>query len=169
MLPGHDENFNEWASGRLLWAQATVNFRPTDRMRLGFTYLRQQVNRRTDGSLVSLAQNPRLKLEYQVSRPLFVRLVGEYDSQQTDSLRDDSRTGGAILYYDPATGSYSRAGAVQNNRFRGDFLVAYQPSPGTVLFAGYGGSYTDPRAFRFRGLQRTTDGFFVKLSYLWRM
>ena len=51
------------------------------------------MNRRTDGSLVNVGRIPRLKLEYQLVRPFFVRLVGQYVQQQTDSLRDDSRTG----------------------------------------------------------------------------
>ena len=47
--------------------------------------------------------------------------------------------------------------------------VLYTPVPGTVLFAGYGGSYEGPEHFRFRGMERTVDAFFVKLSYLFRM
>jgi hypothetical protein len=37
-----------------------------------------------------------------------------------------------------------------------------------VVFAGYGSSLTEPDAFRFRELERVRDGFFVKLSYLFR-
>ena len=49
-----------------------------------------------------------------------------------------------------------------------DWLFSYVPSPGTVLFAGYGSSLTEPEAFRFRHLERVRDGVFVKLSYLFR-
>ena len=52
---------------------------------------------------------------------------------------------------------------------RVDWLFSYQPTPGTVMFAGYGGSYDGPEHLRFRELNRTDDGFFVKLSYLFRM
>ena len=54
--------------------------------------------------------------------------------------------------------------------FRADWLFSYQPTPGTVLFAGYGNTLAnvdeDPRRPR---LQRTQDGFFLKLSYLFRL
>jgi len=55
------------------------------------------------------------------------------------------------------------------NSFRSDFLFSYRPTPGTVLFLGYGASLTEPNAFRFQGLHRTGDGFFLKGSYLIRM
>jgi len=50
-----------------------------------------------------------------------------------------------------------------------DWLFSFRPNPGTVLFAGYGASLAEPNAFRFRELVRARDGFFVKLSYLWRV
>jgi len=50
-----------------------------------------------------------------------------------------------------------------------DWLFSYRPTPGTVAFLGYGSSLVEPSAFRFAGLSRVSDGFFVKLSYLFRM
>ncbi len=166
-LYGHDENFFEWASANLIYAGFGVSYRPTDRARVDLTYNWQQVNRRTDGSLVNVGRIPRLKLEYQLARPLFVRLVGQYIQQKTDSLRDDSRTGGAILFFGP--GGYTRSAARSSNRFHADVLVSYQPIPGTVIFAGYGSNMTDAGAFRFSNLTRTDDSFFAKLSYLFRL
>ena len=40
---------------------------------------------------------------------------------------------------------------------------------GTVLFLGYGSDMTDAGAFRFSNLTRTSDSFFAKLSYLFRL
>jgi hypothetical protein len=37
-----------------------------------------------------------------------------------------------------------------------------------VIFAGYGSTLADERAIRFSDLERRADGFFVKLSYLFR-
>jgi hypothetical protein len=54
------------------------------------------------------------------------------------------------------------------NTFRLDWLFSYHPTPGTVAYLGYGSSLTEPTPFRFHGLSRTTDGFFLKLSYLFR-
>lgn len=166
-LQGHDENFFEWASGNLLLANLGATFRPTDRIRAEFTYNWQQVNRRTDGTLVNVGRIPRLKLEYQVSRPFFVRLVGQYVQQQTDSLRDDSRTGAPILI-DTGNGII-RSQASRSNVFHGDVLLSYQPMPGTVILAGYGSDMLDQRAFGFRDLTRTNDAFFAKVSWLFRM
>jgi len=39
-----------------------------------------------------------------------------------------------------------------------------------VIFAGYGSSMDERQALRFgRSLRRTADGFFVKVSYLFRV
>ncbi len=171
-LWGHDENFFEWASGRILWITATVAWRPTDKLRFSGDYQLNQVNRRTDGSLVNVNHIPRLKVEYQASRPIFVRLVGEFTSERQSALRDDTRTGAPILILDSEAGEFVRTTPFSHRSFRGDVLFSYQPTPGTVLFAGYGSTLRDPidpddplRA----GLRRSEDGFFFKMSYLFRM
>ena len=91
-LWGHDENFFEWASSNIIIGQYGLNFRPTDRLRAEATYNLQSFNRRTDGSIVGNNRIPRLKVEYQLARPVFVRLVGEYQSLYRDALRDVGRT-----------------------------------------------------------------------------
>ena len=166
-LQGHDENFFEWASADLRLLSVDVSYRPTERLRNTVSYFWQQVNRRTDGSLVNVGRVLRTKLEYQLSRPLFVRVVGQYVQDKTDSLRDDSRTGAPIFIQGPD--SLTRAAASHSNLFHADVLLSYQPVPGTVVFAGYGSNMVDEEAFRFRGLTRTDDAFFLKLSYLFRL
>ena len=120
---------------------------------------------------MSVTHIPRLRAEYQVTRSLFVRLVGEYRTTEQDDLRDDGRTNSPILIYDPTADLYKRslAEAFEDNGMRADFLLSFQPSPGTVLFAGYGGSYLDTGKFEFSNLRRTADGFFLKASYLFRL
>ena len=92
--------------------------------------------------------------------------MGQYDARRQDALRDP-RTDLPIVL--GSGGVYSRAAASALNDFRVDWLFSYRPNPGTVFFAGYGGSLTEPDAFTFRTLRRTTDGLFVKLSYLFRL
>ena len=167
-LQGHDENFFEWASADLLLLSMDLSYRPTERLRNSVSYFWQQVNRRTDGSLVNVGRVLRAKLEYQVARPLFVRVVGQYIQDKTDSLRDDSRTGAPILFKGPG-GVFRRSVASRTNLFHADVLLSYQPVPGTVVFAGYGSNMVDEEAFRFRGLTRTDDTFFLKVSYLFRL
>jgi hypothetical protein len=110
-------------------------------------------------------------VEYQIARPIFVRVVGEYNSDWQDDLRDDSRTNLPIYILNRATGGYQRAVKTYTKSFRTDWLFSYQPTPGTVLFAGYGNTLANldevPRRPRLR---RTADGFFLKLlSYLFRL
>ncbi len=167
-LWGKDENFFEWASADIVFATANLAWRPTPRVRMEGSYALQQYRRQTDGTLVGRTQIPRLKFEYQLSRALFLRLVGEYTASQQDDLRDDSRTGDPLLIRD-ASGVYRLARATTDSRFRADVLASYQPSPGTVFYAGYGSTLGEPEAFRFRGLRRHDDAFFAKLSYLIRL
>jgi hypothetical protein len=162
VLWGQDENFFEWASATLLSSSVGVNWRPTDQLRVEGRYRENRYQRRTDGSLVGRQRIPRVKVEYQLARPLFVRVVAEYNAYQQDSLRDDTRTNGVILI------NGQRTQAFTDNIFRGDVLLSFTPTPGTVFFAGYGSTVEDGEAFRFRDVRRRADGFFLKGSYLFR-
>ena len=166
---GHDENFYEWSPATIVFATYTLDWRPNDKLRISPQYQLQSYDRRSDGTTVGLGRIPRLKVEYQVSRAIFVRAIGEYNAQQQDALRDDSRTNLPILIRDPATGLYAPALGGERNRFRLDTLFSYQPTPGTVFFAGYSSFMTEPLGLRFGNLRRTNDGFFVKASYLLRL
>jgi hypothetical protein len=171
-LWGHDENFFEWASGAIKVLILGLNYRPTDRLRSEFTSTFIEVDRRTDGSRVNVRRIPRLKIEYQISRPLFVRVVGQYLQEWTDSLRDDSRTNAPILIFAPTAADpnrHLRTVIAQTNRFHADVLVSYQPIPGTVILAGYGSTMDDTGAFKFERLARSNDAFFAKLSWLFRL
>jgi hypothetical protein len=167
---GKDENFYEWSSANIIFINVGAAWKPTDKLRVDARYQMQSFRRRSDGSIVGLRRIPRVKAEYQISRPIFVRVVGEYTSDWQDDLRDDSRTYLPIYILNRTTGAYERAAKRYAKSFRADWLFSYQPTPGTVLFAGYGNSLAnpdeDPRRVRLR---RTQDGFFLKLSYLFRL
>jgi len=165
---GQDENFYEWAQANIIYESLTLAWRPTQKLRVDGTYQLQGYVRRSDRSTVQVARIPRLKVEYQLSRAVFVRAVGEYNSSKQDALRDETRTFAPILLRQP-DGTFEPAAAFTSNRFRADWLFSYQPNPGTVLFAGYGSTLTEPVALRFRSLDRTSDSFFVKLTYLFRL
>jgi hypothetical protein len=47
--------------------------------------------------------------------------------------------------------------------------LSCRPNPGTVADRGYGAGLTEDDAFAFRRVRRVSDGFFVKLSYLFRV
>jgi hypothetical protein len=168
-LWGKDENFFEWSPADIVYLTLKGEWRPSERIRVDAQYQLQQFKRRSDGSLVGRRRIPRVKLEYQVSRSVFLRLVGEYDAAFRDALRDDSRSELPIVIRDPDTGDYEPTLVQERNRFRWDALFSWQPTPGTVFFAGYGSTLSEPNGLRFHELSRTSDGFFIKFSYLFRM
>jgi hypothetical protein len=169
LLWGHDENFFEWATSDIVFARYSLDWRPTQQIRVTPQYQLQQFRRRTDNSIVGRRRIPRLKLEYQLTRAIFLRWIGEYDANEQDDLRDDTRTGLPIVIRDPATGEYRPARGYSRNQFRNDWLFSYQPGPGTVIFAGYGSTVSESQPLRFSELTRLRDGFFLKVSYLFRI
>lgn len=161
--------FAEAAEGREATAQLDLAWRPTPSLRVNATWAHDRLTRARDGSEFAVANIPRLKLEYQPRRAIFFRYVGQYVAQRQVALLDP-RTGQPLVVPDAASGAYVPLAGFTTNQFRNDVLLSYKPTPGTVLFLGYGATLVEPEAFAFsRGLRRTTDGFFLKASYLVRM
>jgi hypothetical protein len=169
VLWGRDENFFEWAPADILFVDMSAQWRPQTQFRVDATWKLQSYSRRTDGTLVGDRSIPRLKVEYQLTRAIFLRAVAEYDRNRQADLRDDSRTDAPIAIRDPVTGLYERALGFSQERLRADWLFAYQPMPGTVLFAGYSSTLSEPLPDGRRRFGRAADGFFLKFSYLWRL
>jgi hypothetical protein len=154
--------FAEASEGRALNFFLALAFKPTSSLRFEGQWPHQVITRAADGSWFSTANIPRLKVEYQLTRDIFFRYVGQYFAQVRDTLRDP-RTGDQLIV------NGTPQGRSTNTEFRNDFLFSYRPTPGTVLFFGYGSSLSEPDPFSFRRLSRTGDGFFLKASYLFRM
>ena len=130
-------------------------------------YKHVQYIRPSDRSTVQIRRIPRLKIEYQLTRSIFLRFVGQYDCDVVDDLRDNSRTEDPILIR-TEEGLLERAERRRTNDLRVDWLFSYRPVPGTVFFFGYGSSLVEQESFRFRKFDRVSDGFFLKISYLFR-
>jgi hypothetical protein len=163
---GQDENFPEWSPAEIWYGTLNAEFRPTDQLRITPTFVLQDYRRLTDHTRILLNRLPRLKVEYQMSRALFVRVIGEYSASWTNALRDDSRTNRPLLVR--SGGAWVQSTATGANNVRGEFLISYRPTPGTVFYAGYSAQMREPGAFDFRELNRTSDAFFLKASYLFR-
>ena len=166
-----DVDFFETSRVRRARGNVSVDWRPTEQLRVNGSYLSDRYTRRGDGAEMATTRIPRLKVEYQLSRAIFLRFVGQYNAV-TDSPLLDPRTGTPI--YRLSSGSYVPArrfiaGGGSANDVRVDWLFSYRPTPGTVFFAGYGSSLTEAEALRFDGLRKRDDVFFVKASYLFRM
>lgn len=165
---GRDPNYDEWADADIRNIEIEVKYTPTDQIRFELRYDHQQHFRASDQSLVSLSRVPRLKMEYQITPTLFVRFVGQYRASYKDALRDDSRTN-LPIYFLAKDGRYVKANSRRTNNIQADFLVSYRPTPGTVVFVGYGTAMHEEQTYRFQQLTRQADGFFMKLSYLFRV
>ncbi len=162
---GRDVDFAEADAVRRRDASLSVDWRPTQQLRVAASYISSALARSTDGVVVSRARIPRLKGEYQVTRAVFFRLVGQYESRSRLSLAD-ARTGLPIVLV--RQGGYVFLPDASSNGLRADGLFSYQPSPGTVVFLGYGNSLAEADPLRFTGLRRVGDGFFAKVSWLLR-
>jgi hypothetical protein len=166
-IGGQDENFLEWAQANINYLSLTTNFRPSDKLRVAGTLTYQDYQRRTDHTLAGRNAIPRIKTEYQFTRSIFFRAVGEYDLTEQSDLRDETRTGFPLII------NGKKALATRNAQLHADWLFSYQPNPGTVLFLGYGSlanAAPDPLdRFHYQSLVRSADYFFVKLSYLFRV
>ena len=165
---GQGAIFAEAAEGRGLNAFVGLTWKPTPSLRIDGQWVHQRLTRARNGSRFSTANIPRLKVEYQLSRAIFFRYVGQYVAQEQAALMDP-RTGQPLYRFNPDSSKYFLAGAEVRHDFRNDLLFSYRPTPGTVFFFGYGSSLSEPTAFGFRDLRRTSDGFFLKASYLFRM
>ena len=167
-LFGKDENFPEWSTADVTISQGTLNVRPTDQLRLSGTWNLESYDRASDASRVLTRQTRRLRTEYQVTRQVFVRVIGELTLLRQDALRDDSRTN-APIYFRGGNGTLSRANAFERRTARLDFLFSYLPSPGNIVYLGYGDALGANQPQGPIKLQRTRDVFFAKLSYLFRV
>jgi hypothetical protein len=159
---GNDVDFLETSRVRRLDYTASLDLRPSDRLRVSTTYQTTSFTRRADGQRSAFARIPRVKMEYQIARPMFVRVVSQYTATRREALVDPG-TGQVIVL---ASGLST---ATSSNVLRTDWLFSYRPAPGTVFFVGYGGSMTEEDPLAFQRLRRTGDAFFVKGSYVLRV
>lgn len=162
--------FAEGSEGREWSGGAGVVWRPTEQLRAEGTLRFAELRRARDGSRYSRAWIPRAKIEYQWSRALALRLIGQYTVEEVDLVRGPD---GQPLLWNGAPvrlrrGQRLPADAPQTHPLRIDALFSYQPSPGTVVYLGYGREMVDEAAFRFAPLRPRSDGLFLKVSYLWR-
>jgi hypothetical protein len=164
---GNDIDFFEASAVHRTDYSASLDLRPDDRLRVSATYVSSSFTRQSDGVRNFSTRIPRLKVEYQLARPLFVRVVSQYTANLQQPLVDPAT--GRTLLVSNGSGGWVPSTVKESNNLRADFLVSYRPSPGTVVFVGYGNTLTENDPLAFQQLRRTTDGFFVKLSYLFRV
>jgi hypothetical protein len=158
---GRTPIFREAAPGRSTRVDGALELRPTTALRTTLQFSHLTLDRTRDDSEFSSETIPRIKAEYQMTRAIFFRFVGQYAARSRSALVN--RDGLPLLVNGTIdTGSSS-------NEFSTDWLASYRPIPGTLVYAGYGSTMQEPDEFRFSSLRRTRDGFFGKVSYLFRL
>jgi hypothetical protein len=153
--------FAEGSEGRTQRVDATLGWRPTPGIRVEWLTALSRLTRAHDGSEVSRTVIPRLKLEFQPRRALLFRVVSELRDERLDALRAAGTQ--SVLFVDGVASTPS-----DSRSLRTDWLVSYEPSPGTVAFLGYGSTLERPELDASRGLRRAADGFFLKVAYQFR-
>ncbi len=140
----------------------SLTVRPTNALSLSFNYTWSRIERHRDGSLFSTAQVSRLNLQYQFSRALSARLLGQYSLEERSALIDPV-TGAALVVGGEAQD------ARESGEFQGQALLQYEPGPGTIFYVGYTRLEQGARSYDLSRLDPVEDGLFLKLSYLFRM
>jgi hypothetical protein len=155
--------FAEGSEGRSTRIDAEIGLRPTPSIRLEALAAVARLTRAHDGSEFSRTVIPRLKVEYQPLRSFFLRVVGELRDERRDALRAAGSS--TVLYLDGV-----QSVAAHGRSLRTDWLISYEPSPGTVAFFGYGNTLERPetQGARGQGMRLEQDGFFVKVAYRFR-
>ena len=164
----NDENYSEWASGRVWVLGVGMDVRPTDHLRFNLSYNDTRVYRPGDGSRVLLQGVGVGTVEYQLSRAFQLRVISQYSINARDSLHDDSRTNLPIVIKN-AAGVYAPTLAYDSRALQTNFLFTYLPNPGTVIYFGYGTVDQNPDVLGRARLGPVQSDLFLKLSYLWRM
>ena len=149
--------FEEGATGKGWQLTGEVDVRPASTVRMALTGTVFRLDRLGGGEFAR-STIPRLKVEYQPSRALFFRAIGEYRSERRAALLD-AGTGQPLFVAGAAQP------ATEFNGLRLDLLASFEPTPGTVAFLGYGSSLETDGEFNWSRLRRRSDGFFVKLAY----
>jgi hypothetical protein len=164
LTAGNDVDFLETSRVRRLDYNASLDARPTQQIRIEATYQSMSFHRLSDHELTTSTRIPRLKVEYQVNRSVFLRLVAQYTATERAPLKDPHT--GQTLLVQAADGTVAPSTRTQLNQLRADWLFSYRPSPGTVFFLGYGNTLTEPDLLGLKRLHPVNDAFFVKVSYL---
>jgi hypothetical protein len=157
---GETALFAEAAPGSSRRVDVVLDVRPTAALRTSLQITDLVLERDVDGSQFSSELIPRLKVEYQLTPSVFFRVIGQYAARERSALRD--REGRPVL----SDGELTTAS--EQNTLNLDVLFSYRPSPGTLMYLGYGSAMEDVGQKRFEQFDRTADGFFTKISYTFR-
>mgnify|MGYP001822975704 FL=1 len=154
--------YTEASRGLEFLVAPSLSVRPTESIFLSFSQTYARIWRREDDSVFSTAMVSKATYQYQFSRALFARLLVQYDLEDRDALKDPASGGQLLVGGSPAL-------AREEGTVQGQFLLQYQPSPGTIFYVGYSRVMEGAYSYQWRDKDPVADGLFVKLSYLFRV
>ncbi|MFN8667870.1 MAG: DUF5916 domain-containing protein [Gemmatimonadaceae bacterium] len=154
--------FVEGIEGTQRRATASILVRPTAGTRIEATLTDSRIQRSVDGSEYAHSTIPRLKIEYQPTRALFFRVVSQYRADRVEALRLRGTMSPLV------DGNGVAIAASDARSLRTDWLIQYEPSPGTTAFIGYGDGWRSPGRVADTDMRRQNDGIFLKMMYLFR-
>jgi hypothetical protein len=117
------------------------------------------------GARKSLVRAPRENCSLTLDEKKQTRFALCFDSKNDQGEYDTVTE----LYRREADGSWTSLEASRSLLGRADLLLSYLPSPGTVVYLGYGSAADASETERPSDARRTSDGLFVKVSYLFRV
>jgi hypothetical protein len=154
--------YAEGSRGFEFQAAPTIRVWPVEGLETELAFTRSRLWRTADESLFSTQSITRVKAQYQFTKALLARAIVQYNLVNRAALQD------------PRTGlPLALGGTVAEPRKRGDFgvnfLLSYEPSPGTLMYVGWTRQMNGPDTYQLDRLERTAEGLFVKVSYLVRI
>jgi hypothetical protein len=161
----------EGSRGREIQLSPSLELKPSTGLQLSVNHTFSRIWRqdpvaaprqRGASSRYSTVNLSRLRVQYQFNKALFVRGVVQYEL--TDRAQVLDRASGAPVLY----AGYP-LDAQSDGEFQGQFLLQYEPSPGTIFYIGYTRLMEGDRTYRLGRMDPTEEGLFLKLSYLFRM
>lgn len=152
----------EAARGLEVQVAPTITLRPVSAVELSASHTYSHLRRQRDHTVFSTAHIPRVRGQYKFSKSLVFRAVVQYSLQETDALRNPATEQPILI-------DGVLQGATESGRFESQFLLKYEPSPGTVFFVGYNRLMRGLANVRLSQMDKVGEGLFVKASYLFRM
>ena len=154
--------YAEAARGVEFLVAPQLTMKPTTALALTLDQTFSRLWRKRDDSVFSTAMVSRITSQYQFSKALFARIMVQYNLEERDGLRDP-------LYGNPILLDGEVVDAREEGTVQGQFLLQYQPSPGTIFYVGYTRLMEGDYSYGLNQKDPTQDGLFLKLSYLIRM
>ena len=161
--------FSEASRGFELQARPEIQWSPTDRLELSIDHTFSRISRSPSKSqavvlneIYSTVHITNIKAQYLFSRALMARMILQYDLDNREALKDPT-TGQQLAIFGQPQGPRS------NGEFQGQFLLQYEPSPGTIFYIGFSRLMQGERSYRISRMNPVEEGLFLKLSYLFRI